>query len=301
MITEIKELIYNINLSYVVLSCLFLVVSLLFLCKKINKKFPIKIYIILYFVSAIIGLFKFNNMFNNVFNLNYISIKLYLILLIVGNIIMLITLNFKIKIQYKILNYMLFMTNVGIAIVNIIILITNKTNMFVIVKLSESIKLININFILFIFYLYGLFILYIVSYIVNIIKDKFFVKKEEIVNSNVVEDNVSNEIDIVEDNYIDDNFNEGVFVIDGIDCSAIFDDEDIEDSLKNYYILLGDVNAKLTNGYTIQEYTKIRDIMNKLNIKNYDLMNININELNKMSIDDYNLLKSYLKKNRKYE
>ena len=90
--------------------------------------------------------------------------------------------------------------------------------------------------------------------------------------------------------------NKDGFFIDGIDCSVIFEDSDKENIAKNYYILLNDVNAKLTNGYTVSEYTKIKSIMNKLNIKDLNSINLDINVLNRITIDEYNILKNYLNK-----
>ena len=86
------------------------------------------------------------------------------------------------------------------------------------------------------------------------------------------------------------------FYIDGVDCSIIFDDDNKDNVLKNYYILLNDINAKLTNGYTIREYTKIKNIINKLNIKDLNNINLDVNKLSKITIDEYNLLKKYLNK-----
>ena len=88
--------------------------------------------------------------------------------------------------------------------------------------------------------------------------------------------------------------NNGSFIIDGIDCSAIFDGSSHDEIMKNYYILLNDVNAKLINGYTIHEYTKIKSIIDKLNIKDLNKIKLDINKLSMITYDEYNLLKNYL-------
>ena len=90
------------------------------------------------------------------------------------------------------------------------------------------------------------------------------------------------------------NENRNSFVIDGIDCSAIFDGSSSDEIMKNYYILLNDVNAKLMNGYTIHEYTRIKSIIDKLNIKDLRMIKLDINKLSMITYDEYNLLKSYL-------
>ena len=84
------------------------------------------------------------------------------------------------------------------------------------------------------------------------------------------------------------------FYIDGVDCSIIFEDNDKTTIIKNYYILLNDINAKLVNGYTLQENIKLKKIINKLNIKDLNNIDLDINKLSRITIDEYNFLKKYL-------
>ena len=113
--------------------------------------------------------------------------------------------------------------------------------------------------------------------IVNTEKETLPNIKEPVINNNY--------------NYIEHN---DTFYIDGIDCSIIFEDTSKETALKNYYILLNDINAKLTNGYTLKENIKLKNIINKLNIKDLNNINLDVNQLNKITIDEYNLLKRFL-------
>lgn len=80
--------------------------------------------------------------------------------------------------------------------------------------------------------------------------------------------------------------------INGVECSIIFEDSNQENIVKNYYILQNDIHAKLVNGYTLEENRMLKNICMKLqvgNIGNIDIHNISI--LNKISVEEYNLLK----------
>lgn len=230
--------------------------------------------------------------------------KLYLVLIIIGNIIMLVNINFHIKKYYKLINYMLFITNFMIAFVNLWIVLSNKYNFLIVADLKDSLKLMNINFIIFIIYLYCLCFIYIMECTIDFVKKKvsLYQKKDlNIPTSPTALEKVEHSAEplLTKPKYTysfeEKKASDNAFYIDGVDCSAIFEDSNQEEVLKNYYILLNDVNAKLTNGYTIREYTKIKKIINKLNIKDFDNFNINVQELNKISHDEYNLLKKYLK------
>lgn len=295
---EIINFLSNINIYYVLFSILFLIVTLLFLSKKKINSILKQMYIILYVSLAWIGFYYLNDMFNSIFSLKYLSVKLYLILLIIGNIIMLITINKNIKKPYKITNYILFASNIIILIINITIVIANKFNNFIIGSISDAAKLIDINFIIFIIYLNTNCIIYIINHLINIIKSnrKIKVNNENSDNNKETIDKLNEEVkETVSNKHIlskkDDN--EG-FYIDGVDCSIIFEDNDKDTIIKNYYILLNDVNAKLVNGYTLQENIKIKKIINKLNIKDLNHIDLDINTLSKITIDEYNLLKKYL-------
>jgi hypothetical protein len=305
MILEIRDFINNINMGYVILMILFLIVSLLFLLKKKNI-LNFKLFLLGYFVLFGGGLLKLNDLFNNIFKLNYLSVKLYLVLLIIGNVIMLVSINFEIKRSYKMINLMLFITNFMIAIVNILIVISNKFNFFVLSDLDATLKLMNINYIIFLGYLYCLCLIYIIEYVISIIKDKIKLKKKNVIDNNDIYDkaantNVGEEKNKYSYSFKGEEVKDKGFYIDGVDCSAIFEDDNKENVSKNYYILLNDVNAKLTNGYTIKEYTKIKDILRKLRINDFNDFNFDSNELEKISSYEYNLLKKYIRNKKRFE
>ena len=63
------------------------------------------------------------------------------------------------------------------------------------------------------------------------------------------------------------------------------------DYTKNYHILEEDINAKMVNGYTLEENKILKNICMKLqtnNLQQLDLNNISI--LNKISPEEYNFL-----------
>lgn len=293
---NIMNFLDSMNISYVTLSILVLIVSLLFLSKKKVNSVIKEFYIIVYVSVAWIGFYFLNDPLNTIFNFKFLSIKLYLILLIIGNIIMLININFKINIIYKITNYMLFATNTLIFAANTAIILSNKYINSQIVPLESITTLIDINLIIFIFYLITICIIYIIVFTVNLVNNIKLRKlnmqkpKKETIEEPLTVPNQTSKEKVYS---LKENNQEG-FYIDGIDCSIIFEDENQDNIMKNYYILLNDVNAKLTNGYTINEYKKIKNIINKLNIKDLNNIELDVNKLNKITIDEYNILKKYL-------
>ena len=298
---EIINFLDNMNIGYVALSILILIVSLLFLSKKKVNNTLREIYIILYVTLAWVGFYFFNDILNSIFDFKFLSVKLYLILLIIGNIIMIININFNIRKVYKIINYMLFTTNLLIFITNIVIIIGNKYNIFVIASLEDVTTLTDINFIIFISYLIIMCIMYIFLDVLAIVQEKIKIlkydlkekkektKKQKELSPVIPKESLSNQ-NVV---YYKKDGQDGFF-IDGIDCSIIFEDDNKDNIIKNYYILLNDVNAKLINGYTLNEYKKIKNIINKLNIKDLNNIELDVNKLSKITIDEYNLLKRYL-------
>lgn len=301
MMQEIKMFVNNINMGYAALSILFLIASLLFLYKKKINSIILEMIMILYVSIAWVGFYFLNDIFNSIFSLKFLSVKLYLILLIVGNMIMLVTINFKIKLAYKIANYMLFISNILIFIINLVIFVTNKYDIFNLATIQETSKLIDINFIIFIVYLNFMCFINISTYAYDYLKEKYNLKKYNKSNKKQEQEIIATEEQNLDHNLepekpqfsYNGNISNGFF-IDGVDCSAIFEDMNKDEVVRNYYILLNDINAKLTNGYTIKEYTKIKNIINKLNIKDFSNINLDINALNSITIDEYNLLKSYL-------
>lgn len=284
----------NMNIGYILISTLLLISSLIFMKKKNINKLLVEIFIILYVIILWIGFFLFNDTLNSIFKLTYFSIKSYLILLIIGNIIMLININFPIKKPYKIINYMLFLTNILIFIINLIIILSNKYNGFISNTLEDAIKLININIIIFIAYIICCLLIFISKHTILLLFKKIKIskpKRKEIITKPTEKEKIPQVITPIETKKVPE---EKGFYIDGVDCSIIFEDSNKEDIIKNYYILLHDVNAKLINGYTLEEYKKIKNIINKLNIKDLNNINIDVNSLNKITIDEYNILKQYL-------
>lgn len=304
---QVINFLNNINLGYLSLVIILFIVSFIFLSNKGINKFFIELFIIVYVLISWIGFYYLNDVFNIIFELKYLDVKLYLILLIVGNIIMIANINLKMPIYYKVINYAMFLTNIIMFIANVMLIIASRIGTVEMTSLSHITKFININFIAFICYLDLMGIIYIGEYLSHKIKFKIkateILKQESLKEDVVTEPEVLENVEIVEsDNDVATNVNSGDmvnkdgFFIDGIDCSVIFEDSDKENIAKNYYILLNDVNAKLTNGYTVSEYTKIKRIMNKLNIKDLNSINLDINVLNQITIDEYNILKNYLNK-----
>lgn len=297
---ELLGFIMNINHIYLVLVVLAFITSFVFL--KVNNKKKLTLLVMLvYMLITLISFNYFDYLFNSFFSFSYSSIKGYLILLIVVNIITLVNVNCRINIVNKIINYMLFIISGVIFLINVFVIINNYFKIFSI-EITSILYLINLNFIVFITYLFVNFITYLIyQLIVNIIKHfKKNNHQEDIVTIDDSEDvNFLASSVFVEEPELSvkhlDFVDSEKFIIDGKDCSFIFNDPNKDNVIKNYYILLTDVNARLVNGYTIDENIKINDILNRLNVKNInnlDLMNMEI--LSKITIDEFNLLKSYL-------
>ncbi len=308
---QVVNFLNNINLGYLSLVITLFIVSFIFLHNKGINKFFMELFIIVYVLISWIGFYYLNDIFNLVFDLKYLDVKLYLILLIIGNIIMIANINLKLPIYYKVINYAMFLTNIVMFVANITLIIASKVGAIEISSLANITKFININFIVFVCYLNLLGIVYIGKYLSR--KMQFKIKAKEIFEQESLKKDAATDSSVIDDvsvvetnshvitNDVSNNVSNDLsskegFFIDGIDCSAIFDDTDKENIARNYYILLNDVNAKLTNGYTVKEYTKIKNIINKLNIKDLNNVNLDINVLNHITIDEYNILKSYLNK-----
>lgn len=296
MFQEIINFISNINIGYVIFIALFLIVSLLFLNENKVNNILKEIYIIIYITISWIGFYYLNDILNSIFLLKYLSVKLYLILLIIGNMIMLITINKNMKKSYKITNYIIFAINVIIFMTNIFIIVSNKFNTFVVTSTEEISKLIDINLISFIIYLSVMCIIYIINHFQKLKKgDKKIVEfsTNDINNSKIEHEKEINR-EIFPTKLPSFQKKQEGFYIDGVDCSIIFEESDQEIIIKNYYILLNDINAKLTNGYTLTENIKLKNIINRLNIKDLNNINLDVNKLSKITIDEYNLLKRYI-------
>jgi len=299
---QILSIIMNVNYIYLLL--VILSFNALFIMLYRNKrKNIIPITTIMYILLFLMTFNYFDSLFNSVLSLSYSSTRVYLLILIITNIITLVTINTKINIFNKILNYILFISSVVIFFINILLLINNNINL-INIDILNMIYTIDINIIIFIAYLYITFITYIVK---EVIKEIKYIKKREkiiTVNNNItIDKNDSINFDLKNSNteehkqeelsstsVINDNKK---FIIDGKDCSFIFDDPNKENAIKNYYILLTDVNARLVNGYTVDENIKINNILNRLNIKNINNLNLmSMDILSKLNDEEYNLLKN---------
>jgi hypothetical protein len=201
-----------------------------------------------------------NNIYNKIFTLNFISINAYLLLLLIGNIIIILTASKNTKKSTKILNQTLYLINSIILLINLIIATGIRENFFI-TKTMVIARLIDINLIAFIAY-------------INILNIKYIITKTIISNYNL----------------------KYKHIINGIDCSIIFEDKNEKNKTKNYRILKRDINAKLTNGYTLEETKTLKNIMNKLEINNTNDLNLNMNKLNKITEEEYNLLKEFSKR-----
>ena len=298
---KILSTLMNVNGVYIILCIVGFIASFLYLYTK-NKRRIIPLFILLYILIIILSFRYFDYVFNSVFRFNYSGVKFYLIVLIITNVIALITINCNVSLLNKIINYVLFITSSILFIINVFLVINSSLNIFDI-EINALIYLIDLDIIIFISYLIINCVIYIGKKVGIEIKNYFERLNYKKTRENVISYEEESEI---QKNKIIDSKNEIVkepiiinendkFIIDGKDCSFIFNDPNRENVIKNYYILLTDVNARLVNGYTIDENIRIHNILNRLNIKNIhnlDLMNMEI--LSKMSIEEYNLLKSYL-------
>ena len=291
MMNQILSILKNVNYIYIGLCFLGLIGSFIYLYVNDKKRF-IPISTIVYIVIFVMSFNYFDSLFNSVFSFSYSSIRFYLIILIITNVIGLITVNFEINIFSKIVNYILLISSGVIFVINILLFVNSNISI-VDISIDNIIYFIDLDIIIFIGYLMIILSSYIVKNISveinNYIKRiRYREDKIEIVDDNVIVNN----IDVKNDDIVVDS---DKFIIDGKDCSFIFNDPNRENVIRNYYILLTNVNARLVNGYTVDENIRINNILNRLNVKdinNLDL--ININTLSKISIDEYNLLKGYL-------
>ena len=292
---SIFNIISNLKFIYLLLIIFTMVIVNIILEKKeINSNYR---YLINGTVLIILGLMSnyLNDIINGIFNLNYLSVKLYIIILIIINIITIITMKKKNNLNKKILNYTLF------GLINLIFIIS--AIMFILIKtkiINSSfnhylIKLSNISIVIFIIYL----VIISLIYILNNLKVKEIAKKLNIekIKSKLITKSINNKenktyLTLEELMAIP---NKDLFTINGIDCSIIFDDSIPDNILKNYHILEEDINAKMVNGYTLEENKILKSICTKLqtnNLQQLDLNNLSI--LNKISPEEYNFLEKII-------
>lgn len=278
----IKSYIENINICYLVCNILLLIVLNLYLKSKIISKQKRAIYNVLALFLSIITFIYINEIVIGIFKLKYLSVKYYLLLIIVVNFITLITINKNIKYLYKVVNYTLYILITMIFLSCIFIILGNYIDILYLMDISNSITLMNISFVIFIIYLIIFSIIYIGYYIFS------SNKKLKVVENKNSKTTLSREELL---NYSDKNN----FSINGVDCSIIFEDSNQDNILKNYMILVENIDAKMVNGFTLEENKLLKNICIKLNVNNLSSIDIgNINVLNKISIEEYTFLKSIL-------
>lgn len=275
---QIVKLIPNLKIFYLALIILTMIIINIILNKsKINSNYKYLINGISLIILATISNYL-NDIIDSIFNLDFISVKLYIIILIIINIITLITIYKNLKIPYKLINYLLFGIITLILSLIIILLVGINLNLLPTTINEYIIILINLSIIVFIVYLTIISLIYIIKIqyskptnLNNINKEKQYSLTDKELLS------ITNKQD---------------FTIHGVNCSIIFEDSIKTNIIKNYHTLVHDINAKLTNGYTLKENILLKNICTKLktnNLNNIDLNNLSI--LNKINAEEYNLLK----------
>lgn len=241
-------------------------------------------------ISLILIALTINNLsiyIKEIITFKFLSVKLYIGTLIITNIIALITIKKNLKTSHKILNYLLFLVT-GIILILLLIIITGiKLNILKSTNNILTIKLLNISIITFIIYLIALSSLYIIK---NInIKDHIITKQKkeiEVIEKQKKEPHILSKEELLSLK------NKEEFTINGVECSIIFEDSINENIIKNYHILLNNIEDKLVNGYTLEENKLLKSICSKLQTTNLNYIDLNnLTILNKISVEEYNLLK----------
>ena len=241
-------------------------------------------------ISLILIALTINNLsiyIKEIITFKFLSVKLYIGTLIITNIIALITIKKNLKTSHKILNYLLFLVT-GIILILLLIIITGiKLNILKSTNNILTIKLLNISIITFIIYLIALSSLYIIK---NInIKDHIITKQKKKIE---VIEKPKEEPHILSKEELLSLKNKEEFTINGVECSIIFEDSINENIIKNYHILLNNIEDKLVNGYTLEENKLLKSICSKLQTTNLNYIDLNnLTILNKISVEEYNLLK----------
>lgn len=244
--------------------------------RQINSNYKYVINGITLIILALLTSY-YSDIIEGIFNLKFLSVKFYLIILILTNIIMLLTIQKKIKLIYKIINYILFILNTIILSIIIILTITLKLNILPTTYNQYPIALLNLSIITFITYLAITCFIYIILYLI---------KKKPTKDTKKTSSPTLTEEELLT---LPDKTN---FTINGVDCSIIFEDSIKENIIKNYHILLNNINDPLVNGYTLEENKILKSICTKLQVNNLNYIDINnISILNKINIEEYNFLK----------
>lgn len=311
---NILEFIPNLKIIYLILIILVMVIINIILNKR-NVASNYK-YLINGIVLVIFGVIVnyLSDIVDGIFQLNYLSVKLYIITLIIVNVVTIFTIQRKFGLIYKVLNYLLFGLTSIILIVNILIIGGIKIGLINSSLSSYSIKFIDMSIVIFIIYLTILSIIYIIR---NLTKKERDVTKEVVVEEknkvNIKEiifdmvNNIKNKKNVFNDEeavVLEDELkslsleellalpDKDIFSINGVNCSIIFEDSIPDNIFKNYHILLEDINAKMVNGYTLEENKMLKSICIKLQTTSLNSLDLNdLSILNKVSPDEYNFLK----------
>lgn len=308
---QITEWIQDINLCYFIFVCLSIIVLNIYL-KRFQAQKSLKWIInIVYLIIHVLTFNYFNGILNNIFDLSYLSVKLYLIIIVITNCIFLKTINQKTKVAYSVLNYILFALLTIIFGATLAIILGNKYESFYIMDVANAVNFIDLSFVIFLIYLIVICLVTIgyelfekntskelnlskwnlsnikipnIEPIIMKFQKKFHNKEKTNISTN-------HQFILTEEELLNYNLNNGLY-IDGVECSIIFEDSNQDNIIKNYHILLNDIHARLVNGYTLEENQMLKSICTKLQVSTLSHIDIsNVSILNKISIEEYNLLR----------
>lgn len=184
---ELLKYINDVNILLVVLDILFLIISFLFLNKRDVSPRGKDIFVIIY---TLINLFLFsyvNSMFQSIFTLKYLSVRTYLIVVLISLFIFLYTFNKKVKLFYRLVNYLMVILISIILLVNIYVIASERLKIYNIMDISNSITLMNITFIIFSVYL----VIISLGYIGFYLYDLYLIKKKNEVKEVVLDNNIN--------------------------------------------------------------------------------------------------------------
>lgn len=290
---QIVLFVTNINICYLILNILLLISINLYLKQRNIKKSKRRILLFCVLIVNILAFSYFNNIFQNIFSLKYLSAKSYLIILATTNIITLITINKKVKLIHAVLNYTLFILMFMIFGIILFIILGNKIPQIYFMDIKNIVRLIDLSFVVFIIY----FILSIITYIGYCVFSDFKIKDIKIkviskFKKNKVTNRKENIAVILSEEELLNYKDKNNFYINKVDCGIIFEDSNPNNIIKNYHILLNNIEATMVNGFTLKENKLLKSICAKLDIYNLNDIDIyNLSILNRISVEEYNLLK----------
>ena len=299
---NILSFISSLKIVYLVLIILIMVIINIILGKiKLNSSYKYLINGISLIILSLVINYTID-VINGIFSFRFFSIKLYIIVLIITDMITLINVQKKIKLLYKIVNYLLFGLINLILIVNLGLVTLIKLELLSLDFIQYIVVLLNISFISFIIYLTIISFIYIALNLnCKIVINDINIPFKKLVSKKDVKITTRNEEVIKSQNILTLNEllelpNKEHFIINGVECGIIFEDSIPENIIKNYHILLNDINAKLVNGYTLEENRLLKSICTKLKTNNLNYIDLNnLSILNKISVEEYNFLKQIYK------